>query len=38
MEIIATYEVSEEARAKKLLTKDGFIRYLMSDENAPVKS
>lgn len=36
MEIISTYEVSEEARSKKHLTKDGFIRYLMSDENAPV--
>lgn len=35
-EIINTYEQSEEARAAKQLTKDGFIRYLMSDENAPV--
>lgn len=35
-EIINTYEQSEEARATKKLTKDGFIRYLMSDENAPV--
>lgn len=36
VEIISTYETSEEARTKKQLTKDGFIRYLMSDENAPV--
>lgn len=36
MEIIMTYEVSEEAQKAKHLTKDGFIRYLMSDENAPV--
>jgi phosphatidylinositol phospholipase C beta len=36
LEIINTYEQSEEARNTKLLTKDGFIRYLMSDENAPV--
>lgn len=36
LEIINTYEQSEEARTKKILTKDGFIRYLMSDENAPV--
>lgn len=36
MEIIGTYETSEESKTKKQLTKDGFIRYLMSDENAPV--
>ena len=36
MEIINTYEQSEETIAKKMLSKDGFIRYLMSDENAPV--
>lgn len=36
LEIIGTYEISEEAKTKKQLTKDGFIRYLMSDENAPV--
>lgn len=36
LEIINTYEQSEEIIKNKLLTKDGFIRYLMSDENAPV--
>lgn len=36
LEIINTYEQSEETIAKKMLSKDGFIRYLMSDENAPV--
>lgn len=36
MEIINTYEPSEDARTARHLTKDGFIRYLMSDENAPV--
>lgn len=36
MEIISMYEQSEDARNAKHLTKDGFIRYLMSDENAPV--
>lgn len=35
-EIIETYEQDEESRSKGLLTKDGFVRYLMSDENAPV--
>uniref|UniRef100_A0A6M2DTI9 1-phosphatidylinositol 4,5-bisphosphate phosphodiesterase n=1 Tax=Xenopsylla cheopis TaxID=163159 RepID=A0A6M2DTI9_XENCH len=35
-EIIQTYEQDEQARAEKKLTKDGLIRYLMSDENAPV--
>ncbi|KAM3958791.1 no receptor potential A [Aphomia sociella] len=35
-EIINTYEQNEEARNTKCLTKDGLIRYLMSDENAPV--
>lgn len=35
-EIIATYEQDEEAKAANRLTKDGLIRYLMSDENAPV--
>ncbi|XP_024084522.1 1-phosphatidylinositol 4,5-bisphosphate phosphodiesterase isoform X3 [Cimex lectularius] len=35
-EIIATYEQNEEAVKEKRLTKDGLIRYLMSDENAPV--
>lgn len=36
LEIVGTYEQDEECRDKKLLTKDGFVRYLMSDENAPV--
>jgi phosphatidylinositol phospholipase C, beta len=36
MEIINTYEQSDDARERKMLTKDGFTRYLMSDENAPV--
>ncbi|XP_075977226.1 no receptor potential A isoform X1 [Anticarsia gemmatalis] len=35
-EIINTYEQNEEAKNDKCLTKDGLIRYLMSDENAPV--
>ncbi|KAF6211563.1 hypothetical protein GE061_012076 [Apolygus lucorum] len=35
-EIIATYEQNEEMVKEKRLTKDGLIRYLMSDENAPV--
>ncbi|KAL4715784.1 hypothetical protein ACJJTC_006363 [Scirpophaga incertulas] len=35
-EIITTYEQCEEAKSAKCLTKDGLIRYLMSDENAPV--
>ncbi|CAL7933813.1 unnamed protein product [Xylocopa violacea] len=35
-EIINDYEEDEKARNAKSLTKDGFIRYLMSDENAPV--
>uniref|UniRef100_A0A1B6DJU1 1-phosphatidylinositol 4,5-bisphosphate phosphodiesterase n=2 Tax=Clastoptera arizonana TaxID=38151 RepID=A0A1B6DJU1_9HEMI len=36
LEIIITYEQNEEAKNEKKLTKDGLIRYLMSDENAPV--
>ncbi|XP_044731341.1 1-phosphatidylinositol 4,5-bisphosphate phosphodiesterase isoform X2 [Chrysoperla carnea] len=36
LEIITTYEQNEEALKEKKLTKDGLIRYLMSDENAPV--
>ncbi|XP_020282663.1 1-phosphatidylinositol 4,5-bisphosphate phosphodiesterase-like isoform X2 [Pseudomyrmex gracilis] len=36
MEIINDYEQNEIARKNKTMTKDGFIRYLMSDENAPV--
>ncbi|XP_054000864.1 1-phosphatidylinositol 4,5-bisphosphate phosphodiesterase-like isoform X1 [Hylaeus anthracinus] len=35
-EIINDYEEDEKMKAAKSLTKDGFIRYLMSDENAPV--
>ncbi|XP_076763011.1 1-phosphatidylinositol 4,5-bisphosphate phosphodiesterase isoform X1 [Xylocopa sonorina] len=35
-EIINDYEQNEIARNQKTMTKDGFIRYLMSDENAPV--
>ncbi|XP_047997681.1 1-phosphatidylinositol 4,5-bisphosphate phosphodiesterase isoform X2 [Leguminivora glycinivorella] len=36
VEIITTYEQDEAAKNEKCLTKDGLIRYLMSDENAPV--
>ncbi|CAH2041742.1 unnamed protein product, partial [Iphiclides podalirius] len=36
LEIITDYEQNEEAKNAKCLTKDGLIRYLMSDENAPV--
>ncbi|KAH0956604.1 hypothetical protein HN011_004935 [Eciton burchellii] len=36
LEIINDYEMDEKAKGEKKLTKDGFIRYLMSDENAPV--
>ncbi|XP_043251233.1 1-phosphatidylinositol 4,5-bisphosphate phosphodiesterase-like isoform X1 [Colletes gigas] len=36
MEIIKDYEQNETARNQKTMTKDGFIRYLISDENAPV--
>ncbi|XP_077295962.1 no receptor potential A isoform X2 [Arctopsyche grandis] len=35
-EIITTYEQNDDAKNAKQLTKDGLIRYLMSDENAPV--
>lgn len=35
-EIVIDYEPDEELREKGLLSKDGLIRYLMSDENAPV--
>lgn len=35
-EIIATYEQDEAVVKENRLTKDGLIRYLMSDENAPV--
>ncbi|XP_015595890.1 1-phosphatidylinositol 4,5-bisphosphate phosphodiesterase [Cephus cinctus] len=36
VEIINDYEPDEKAKSEKRLTKDGFTRYLMSDENAPV--
>ena len=36
MQIINTYEQDEGTRKAKKLSKDGFTRYLMSDENAPV--
>ncbi|XP_017792663.1 PREDICTED: 1-phosphatidylinositol 4,5-bisphosphate phosphodiesterase-like isoform X1 [Habropoda laboriosa] len=35
-EIINDYEQDDKAKNAKSLTKEGFIRYLMSDENAPV--
>ncbi|XP_072948758.1 1-phosphatidylinositol 4,5-bisphosphate phosphodiesterase [Epargyreus clarus] len=35
-EIISTYEQNDEAKNARCMTKDGLIRYLMSDENAPV--
>ncbi|KAF5282018.1 hypothetical protein FQA39_LY00542 [Lamprigera yunnana] len=35
-EIISTYEQDEESTKLNRFTKDGLIRYLMSDENAPV--
>ncbi|XP_031839544.1 1-phosphatidylinositol 4,5-bisphosphate phosphodiesterase [Nomia melanderi] len=35
-EIINDYEEDEKVRNSKSFTKEGFIRYLMSDENAPV--
>ncbi|CAG0914190.1 unnamed protein product [Notodromas monacha] len=35
-EIIADYEEEEELKAKDELSKAGLIKYLMSDENAPV--
>ncbi|KAF4526440.1 hypothetical protein B566_EDAN015072 [Ephemera danica] len=35
-EILLDYEENEELRMKGRLSKDGLIRYLMSDENAPV--
>uniref|UniRef100_A0ABD2X7B9 1-phosphatidylinositol 4,5-bisphosphate phosphodiesterase n=1 Tax=Trichogramma kaykai TaxID=54128 RepID=A0ABD2X7B9_9HYME len=35
-EIINDYEKNDGVRLQKRMTKDGFIRYLMSDENAPV--
>ncbi|XP_066141022.1 1-phosphatidylinositol 4,5-bisphosphate phosphodiesterase isoform X1 [Euwallacea fornicatus] len=36
IEIIQTYETDEELLKTNKLSKDGLIRYLMSDENAPV--
>ncbi|CAI9542618.1 unnamed protein product, partial [Staurois parvus] len=36
MQIIETYEPDEELRQKGQISSDGFCRYLMSDENAPV--
>ncbi|XP_030768173.1 1-phosphatidylinositol 4,5-bisphosphate phosphodiesterase isoform X1 [Sitophilus oryzae] len=35
-EIIHTYELDDSAKENLRLSKDGLIRYLMSDENAPV--
>lgn len=35
-QIIETYEVRDEYRAEEKMSVDGFCRYLMSDENAPV--
>ncbi|XP_078032507.1 1-phosphatidylinositol 4,5-bisphosphate phosphodiesterase [Augochlora pura] len=35
-EIINDYEQDEKVKNAKNFSKDGFIRYLMSDENAPV--
>nr|DBA27114.1 TPA: hypothetical protein GDO54_011290 [Pyxicephalus adspersus] len=35
-QIIETYEPDEELRKKGQMSSDGFCRYLMSDENAPV--
>ncbi|RMC07925.1 hypothetical protein DUI87_15396 [Hirundo rustica rustica] len=36
MEIIETYEPDEDLKRKGVISSDGFCRYLMSDENAPV--
>ncbi|XP_015593431.1 1-phosphatidylinositol 4,5-bisphosphate phosphodiesterase isoform X2 [Cephus cinctus] len=36
LEIINDYEQNETSKKQKIMTKDGFIRYLISDENAPV--
>ena len=35
-EIIKTYEPNEQLAAEATISQDGLIRYLMSDENAPV--
>uniref|UniRef100_A0A8C0HFU6 1-phosphatidylinositol 4,5-bisphosphate phosphodiesterase n=1 Tax=Buteo japonicus TaxID=224669 RepID=A0A8C0HFU6_9AVES len=36
MQIIETYEPDEDLKSKGVISSDGFCRYLMSDENAPV--
>nr|XP_043904919.1 1-phosphatidylinositol 4,5-bisphosphate phosphodiesterase beta-4-like isoform X2 [Solea senegalensis] len=36
MQIIDKYERDEQLKKKGLMSSDGFCRYLMSDENAPV--
>ncbi|XP_053527123.1 1-phosphatidylinositol 4,5-bisphosphate phosphodiesterase beta-4 isoform X3 [Artibeus jamaicensis] len=36
MQIIEMYEPDEDLKQKGLISSDGFCRYLMSDENAPV--
>ncbi|KAM8831979.1 1-phosphatidylinositol 4,5-bisphosphate phosphodiesterase beta-4 isoform 1-T1 [Spinachia spinachia] len=36
MQIIEKYERDEELKKKAFMSSDGFCRYLMSDENAPV--
>ncbi|KAM4042340.1 1-phosphatidylinositol 4,5-bisphosphate phosphodiesterase beta-4 isoform 3-T5 [Anomaloglossus baeobatrachus] len=36
MQIVETYEPDEELKRKGHISSDGFCRYLMSDENAPV--
>lgn len=36
MQIIEKYERDEDLKKKGLMSSDGFCRYLMSDENAPV--
>ncbi|KAM3931517.1 1-phosphatidylinositol 4,5-bisphosphate phosphodiesterase beta-4 isoform 2-T4 [Leptodactylus fuscus] len=36
MQIIETYEPDEELKKRGHISSDGFCRYLMSDENAPV--
>ena len=36
MEIINMFEPDPENVKKEMISKEGFIRYLMSDDNAPV--
>ncbi|XP_066495202.1 1-phosphatidylinositol 4,5-bisphosphate phosphodiesterase beta-4 isoform X4 [Tiliqua scincoides] len=36
VQIIETYEPDDDLKNKGLMSSDGFCRYLMSDENAPV--